>query len=104
MSVGIAVGESLDGRGSIPGRVKFFSLHKVLEPTQPPIQWIVAAVSSVVKQRRRETNYSPPSSAHVRNGGAIPPLRLTSSWHGDFIYYYYYWWGDAESLGICSSP
>jgi hypothetical protein len=28
----------------------------------------------------READYSPPASAEVKNGEAIPPLRLKSSW------------------------
>jgi hypothetical protein len=35
-----------------------------------------------VKKLGREFNYSPPSSADVKNGGAIPPLSHTSSWRG----------------------
>jgi hypothetical protein len=38
-------------------------------PTQPPIQCIPA-----IKRPDREADNSPPSSAEVRNGGAIPPL------------------------------
>jgi hypothetical protein len=29
-----------------------------------------------------EADHSPPSGAKVKNGGAVPPLPLTSSWHG----------------------
>jgi hypothetical protein len=29
-----------------------------------------------------EADYSLPSSAEVKNGGAIPPLPYKSSWHG----------------------
>jgi hypothetical protein len=34
-----------------------------LEPTQPPIQWVPAALSVRVKWRGREADHSPPSSA-----------------------------------------
>jgi hypothetical protein len=45
-----------------------------LGPTQPPIQWVPGAPSPGVKRQGRETDHSPPSSAEVKNGGAIPPL------------------------------
>jgi hypothetical protein len=35
-----------------------------------------------VKQPAREADHSPPSSAEVKNDGAIPPLPHTSSWRG----------------------
>jgi hypothetical protein len=44
-----------------------------LGTTQPPIQLEPGALSSEVKRPGREPGYSPPSSAKVRNGGAIPP-------------------------------
>jgi hypothetical protein len=46
-----------------------------LGPTQPPIQWVPGVKSG------RETGLSPPSSAEVKNGGAIPPLYYMSSRH-----------------------
>jgi hypothetical protein len=45
-----------------------------LEPTQPPIQWILEAVPLEVKRQGREADHSPPSSADFKNGGSIPPL------------------------------
>jgi hypothetical protein len=42
--------------------------------TQPPIQWVPGALPPGVKRQRREADQSPPSSAEVKNGGAIPPL------------------------------
>jgi hypothetical protein len=38
------------------------------------------AVSPGVKQPEREADHSPPSSAEVKNHGAIPPLPHTSPW------------------------
>jgi hypothetical protein len=35
-----------------------------------------------VKRPGREADHSPPSSAEVKNGGAVPPLPYTSSWRG----------------------
>jgi hypothetical protein len=37
-----------------------------LRPTQPPIQWVTGAVSLGVKQLGCEADYSPPSSAKVK--------------------------------------
>jgi hypothetical protein len=38
-----------------------------LGPTQPPIQWVPGALSLHVKRPGREADYSPPSSAEVKN-------------------------------------
>jgi hypothetical protein len=43
--------------------------------SQPPIHWILGPLS----WPGREADHSPPSSAEVKNGGAIPPLPHTSS-------------------------
>jgi hypothetical protein len=47
-----------------------------LWPTQPPFQQVREAHSPGIKHPDRLT----PSSAEVKNGGAIPPLPHTSSW------------------------
>jgi hypothetical protein len=39
------------------------------------------ALSPRLKRPGREADHSPPSSAEVKNGGAIPPLPYMSSWH-----------------------
>jgi len=54
-------------------------------PTQLPIQWVLGALSLVVKRLRRGADHSPPSSAEVKMRGAIPPLPTTSSWCGTYI-------------------
>jgi hypothetical protein len=41
------------------------------------------ALSPWVKWPEGETDFSPPSIAEVKKGGAIPPLLHTSSWHSD---------------------
>jgi hypothetical protein len=51
--------------------------------TQPPTQWVPGALSPRVKRQGRAADHSPPSSAEVNEGGAIPPLSLLSSWHSD---------------------
>jgi hypothetical protein len=69
-----------DGRGSIPGRGKIVSFctayRLVLGHTQPPIQCVPG-----IKQPRLEADHAPPSSAGVKNGGAVPPLPHISSCH-----------------------
>jgi hypothetical protein len=45
-----------------------------------PIQWAPVAVS--LGWQVHEADHPPPSSAEVKNGGAIHPLTHTSSWHG----------------------
>jgi hypothetical protein len=83
-SVVVAMAYGLDGRGSTSGRSKEFSSPQqlALGPTQPPIQWAPEATSSGVKRLGREADHSSPSSAQVKNVGAIPHLPYTSSWHG----------------------
>jgi hypothetical protein len=74
-SVGIVLGYRLDDRGS---RVRFLGgglgiilfttvSGTALGPTQPPIQWVPAALSLEVKRPGREAYHSPPSSAEVMN-------------------------------------
>jgi hypothetical protein len=81
-SVGIATGYGLDCRGSIPGRGK-----KFLSSQLPGRLWgqpsVVAsgyrgAISRWVKRPGRDADHSHPSSAEVRNGGAISPHPRTS--------------------------
>jgi hypothetical protein len=48
----------------------------------PPIQCVPAAISLEVNRPGREDDHSPPSSAEVKNGGAIPPLPHMCSRHG----------------------
>jgi hypothetical protein len=41
-----------------------------LEPTQPPIQWVLGVLSPRIKRPRCRADHSPPSSAKVKNGGS----------------------------------
>jgi hypothetical protein len=76
----------MDVRGvgvRVPVEGKIFLLstssRPVLGPTQPPIQWILGALSSGVKQPGRETNHSLPTSAEVKNTWiytSTPSIRL----------------------------
>jgi hypothetical protein len=38
------------------------------------IQWVPGALFLEVKRPEREADYSSPSSAEIKNGGAMPPL------------------------------
>jgi hypothetical protein len=38
-----------------------------------------------IKRPGRETEHSPPTSAEVKNGGAIPPVPHTSSWRASYL-------------------
>jgi hypothetical protein len=82
-SVGVAKSYGLEARGSIPGKGRMFfstASRRALGHTQPLIQCVADDVSPGIKQQRREADHSPPSSAEVKNGGAVPSLPLTSSW------------------------
>jgi hypothetical protein len=84
-SVVTATGWGPDDRGSVSARGKVFlfftALRPVLEGTHPPIQWETLTCSSGVKRQGRETNHPPPSSAEVKNVGAMPSFLHMSSWY-----------------------
>jgi hypothetical protein len=74
MLSGIALGYGLDGRGfeSRCGLGVFLFIttsRRALgeEGTQPLIQWVPGTLSLGVKRPDREAEYSPPSSAEVKN-------------------------------------
>jgi hypothetical protein len=53
--------------------------RRTMRPTQPPIQWILGALSLGVKRPGREADHSPPSSVEVKECVNIylhSPLRL----------------------------
>jgi hypothetical protein len=84
-SVGIAGCCELDGGGSIPGRGKIFFSY----PQCPDWQWGPLNLVSNglrwlffngIERQGIEADHSPPSSAELKNGGAIPPLPHTSPW------------------------
>jgi hypothetical protein len=85
LKLSIKANYRLDGRGSIPGRVKMISNFTypmpALGPTHPPIPWVAGALSSWLKRPRLEADDSPPSSVEVKNGGATLALFYMSSWH-----------------------
>jgi hypothetical protein len=68
----------------IEGVKDFSLLHRVQtssEVHQPSTLWVLGALSPKVKQQGHYIDHSPPSSAKVKNGGAIPPLPQMPSWH-----------------------
>jgi hypothetical protein len=81
-------GYGVDGRDSIPGRGKIFlfstASRQALEPSRPPIQRVPEMISPEAKQPRRKADRSPPSSAEVKNSGAMPALANMSSWHSAY--------------------
>jgi hypothetical protein len=81
-SVGIATGYGLEGRDSIPGgRKRFFSTPQCPDelwgsPNFLSNGWVPRFLPLGVKQPGLEADHTPPSSAEVSNGGAIPPFSL----------------------------
>jgi hypothetical protein len=69
-SVGTTTGYGLDGPGTIPGRAGFFS-----SPQSPNRLWSSPSHPGV-KWPGHEADHSSPSSAEVKNGGAVPPLPI----------------------------
>jgi hypothetical protein len=83
--VSIATGYGLDGQGLIPSKDEIFFLTQsrpALGLTQPSMKWVTGALSQCVKWLGCEADHSLTSRAKVKNGGAVPPLPDTSSWHG----------------------
>jgi hypothetical protein len=80
--VDIAKDYRLDGPGSFPGRAKIFLFSVAFRPVHLASYPMGIGGSFLeVKRQGRKANYSPPSSAEVKNGGVIPPLPRMSSWH-----------------------
>jgi hypothetical protein len=71
-SVDIATGFWLDSPGSIPGSARFFS-----SPQRPEWNWgspiLLSNGYQGIKWQGHEAAHSPPFSAEVKKGGAIPP-------------------------------
>jgi hypothetical protein len=57
----------------------------VLGPTQPPIQWVLGALSLGAKRPGREADRSPASSAEVKNAWSYTSTPNTSSWRGAWL-------------------
>jgi hypothetical protein len=61
----------MKGRSSSPCTAKNFHFsipsRRALGPTQPPIRWVVGALSPGVKLQGREADHSLPASVEVKN-------------------------------------
>jgi hypothetical protein len=55
-----------DSRRGLPIFLFPTAFRTALEPTQPPIQWLLGALSLVVKRPGREADHSTPYSAEVK--------------------------------------
>jgi hypothetical protein len=91
-AVGIATGYGLDDRGvgvrvPVGSRIFLFSAscRPVLGSTQPPIQWIVEALSPGVKRPGREADHHLQLVPRSRKCGCIHPLPHTPSWHSAWL-------------------
>jgi hypothetical protein len=85
-AVDIRTGYRLDEQGvgsSTPdgGKNFYFSMSSrpALEPTQPPIQWVLGALSPEVKRSGSQADHSPQISAEVNVGLSLHPLTHMSS-------------------------
>jgi hypothetical protein len=65
--------------------IRDFSLLHIIRPAvesaQPPVHWVMGALSPEIQWRGHGADHSPPYSARVKSGGAIPPHTHTSSNH-----------------------
>jgi hypothetical protein len=54
-----------------------------LGPTQPPLQWALGVLSFGVKQPGHDADYSPPTSAKVKNAWSYTstPQYVFMAWH-----------------------
>jgi hypothetical protein len=80
--VGIATDCTSGVRISSGARLYSTMSRPALRPTQPPFQWAPGPFSLGVKLQGCEPDHSHPSSAQVKNSGAVPPLPHTSLWSG----------------------
>jgi hypothetical protein len=83
ISVGIATGYGLDGRVQFLAGAKFSLLHRVQACFGAhPVSYSMGTGGDFtgIKPAGREADHSL-SSVEDKNGGAIPPLPCTPSWH-----------------------
>jgi hypothetical protein len=83
----VAVYWLTDGRfaGGVLVRSRSSHLHVFRKFLGPPNRWILKAHSSELKRPGRETDYSPPSIAQVKNTSLAVSLSLSM-----YIYIYIY--------------
>jgi hypothetical protein len=83
VGVEIATVCGVDGPGSIPGSARFFSSPQRAKGLWGPPSLLFhgyVIIPPRIKREECEADYSPPSSAEVKNGGAIPPFPRIYSW------------------------
>jgi hypothetical protein len=75
----------LAARGSVPCSVRFFYCAQRADPLWGRPSLLSDGYRGLfppgIKRPGREADHSPPSSAEVKKGKAIPPLPHTVSWH-----------------------
>jgi len=49
--------------------------------TQPPIQWVMGALTTGIKWLGHEADHSPPTGAEVKHAWSYTSIPM-SSWHG----------------------
>jgi hypothetical protein len=81
-SDGMETGYGFDGQGLIPARTFLHSIQTGSGANLDSCPVGTRGSFPWVKQPEREADHSPPSSAEVKNDGAIPPLPHISSSHG----------------------
>jgi hypothetical protein len=88
-SVGIETGYVLDGRRvgiQVPVGSRFVSSPQRLDRLWGPSSLLFNGHQGIFspggRTTGREADHLPPSSAEVKNDGAIPPLRHMPSWRG----------------------
>jgi hypothetical protein len=84
-SVSVPTGYWLDGQGSIPSKGKIVSLlHNIQAGSgAQPASYPMGTGGDFLGTKLLGLQADPflPSSAEIKNGGAIPPLTRMSSWH-----------------------
>jgi hypothetical protein len=110
-SVGIVTGYVLDCLGSFPGGDETFCLfHSVHAGSGAhSVSYPMGTGDSFPgdKAAGHEADHSPPSSVEFKNGGAMPPLPHTSSWHSawsikhrdNFTFLFFFLYGAAAHIG-----
>jgi hypothetical protein len=78
VDIGIGYGAGRQWFDSRQGHV-ILHFSTTSRTTRSYIPWLPAALSLRLKRPGSESDHSPPSSAEIKNGGAIPPLPYTSS-------------------------
>jgi hypothetical protein len=85
IQLGAGIAQSVPRRAGRPGfdsrQGKIFLFPTASRPALRPTQWVSGEISPGAKRLGREADHSPPSSAEVKNGGAMPSLPHTSSSH-----------------------